>query len=599
MAQGATERAKGRKTCCPACGKRNCLRLECLERPRFFGGQLLTQNELNGLLDYIRAKNRLHNRLLHGWGTVCGLEVSCHACPGWVTIHPGYAIDPCGNDLVVCEPHDVNLVEAIKACIDRERRRDECGRPKKRKDPDEEEVWCVALRYDEQALRPVAPLRNEGAKPCRRCDAQGRCGCGCESCGKAKARCSCAPSRARTPIECEPTRIAEGYKVEVCRSDAHCPDRMDLLQGTLPARAIECMMTVVEVIRGSITSTLPDPDSARGAYELARSIRTAVLRLYQDDPLNVRCTIDDGLAALVLRPPANNETQAEWLADHARALGILMRYLIQYVIDCICQALLPPCPEQPEDDAVCLACVKLKGGEIEHICNLSCRKLAGSFASLGYWLPIGALIKPALCGLCCELDLFANLLPDEPKDDPASHLKYPDRQYQGARAVVGDLKSMPMRMDMMRTVGAHMAAPVLGRMMEPFFPETVSLRQPRVEGGIPMATEMGKSSTRVAEDLQARGMEVDRRALASLTIAERAALASSSRAMVAPDARVELVFDGSDRVVGWRARSVRDDLSEARDEIRRLRVEIDELKSPAPPPPGSGPDKDKSKKKRG
>src|SRR5690242_3026460 len=66
---------------CPVCGG-----LECLCRPRFFAGQLLTADDLNRLEGYILQKNKLHNRYLHGWGVVCGLEVDCHPCPGYVTV---------------------------------------------------------------------------------------------------------------------------------------------------------------------------------------------------------------------------------------------------------------------------------------------------------------------------------------------------------------------------------------------------------------------------------------------------------------------------------------------------------------------------------
>src|SRR5438105_2411390 len=85
-------------TCvCPVCGG-----LECLCRPRFFAGQLITENDLNLLIHYLREKNKLHNRYLHGWGVVCGLEVVCSPCDGKVTVREGYAIDPCGEDIIVC-----------------------------------------------------------------------------------------------------------------------------------------------------------------------------------------------------------------------------------------------------------------------------------------------------------------------------------------------------------------------------------------------------------------------------------------------------------------------------------------------------------------
>src|SRR5262245_14797564 len=88
---------------CPACGG-----LGCLCRPRFFAGQLLTEEDLNRLDHYIVEKNKLRNRYLHGWGVVCGLEVVCHPCEGYVTVRSGYALSPCGDDIVVCQDEQVN-----------------------------------------------------------------------------------------------------------------------------------------------------------------------------------------------------------------------------------------------------------------------------------------------------------------------------------------------------------------------------------------------------------------------------------------------------------------------------------------------------------
>src|ERR1044071_9745845 len=84
---------------CPDCGG-----LECLCRPRFFAGQLLTEQDLNRLDHYMVEKSKLHNRYLVGWGVVCGLEVLCDQCEERVRVTPGYALSPCGEDIVVCKP---------------------------------------------------------------------------------------------------------------------------------------------------------------------------------------------------------------------------------------------------------------------------------------------------------------------------------------------------------------------------------------------------------------------------------------------------------------------------------------------------------------
>jgi hypothetical protein len=102
-------------TDCP-CGcapcTQECCELECLIRPRFFCGQLLTDADLSALVDWSRAHFRLA-RQRHGWGVVCGLEVTCHSSnSAGVLIRPGYAIDCCGNAIVLCEPAKVDLAAA-------------------------------------------------------------------------------------------------------------------------------------------------------------------------------------------------------------------------------------------------------------------------------------------------------------------------------------------------------------------------------------------------------------------------------------------------------------------------------------------------------
>src|SRR2546427_4104106 len=67
-----------------------------LERLRYFPRQLLTADDMRAEQEYVREKRRRHNRLLHGWGVVCGLEVVLdpQAGPRAVSICPGYALGP-------------------------------------------------------------------------------------------------------------------------------------------------------------------------------------------------------------------------------------------------------------------------------------------------------------------------------------------------------------------------------------------------------------------------------------------------------------------------------------------------------------------------
>ena len=73
------------------------------ERPHFFTGKLLTAEDLSAEQNYQIGKRRLHNRLLHGWGLVSGLEVIT-SNGGEIRISAGVALDCLGNEIVVAAP---------------------------------------------------------------------------------------------------------------------------------------------------------------------------------------------------------------------------------------------------------------------------------------------------------------------------------------------------------------------------------------------------------------------------------------------------------------------------------------------------------------
>jgi hypothetical protein len=83
--------------------------LECgsiaVERNRFFTGKYMTARDFAGEQEYFLTHHRLHNRLLHGWGIVCGLAVTRHPSPDcadrWVVVRAGIGIDCCGRELVL------------------------------------------------------------------------------------------------------------------------------------------------------------------------------------------------------------------------------------------------------------------------------------------------------------------------------------------------------------------------------------------------------------------------------------------------------------------------------------------------------------------
>lgn len=85
---------------------RDCGGLPVVARPRFFPGQRLQDRDLEAIAGYARARLALRARFI-GSGVVCGMNVRAERTPRGdviLVVDPGYAIDACGNDIVLSEP---------------------------------------------------------------------------------------------------------------------------------------------------------------------------------------------------------------------------------------------------------------------------------------------------------------------------------------------------------------------------------------------------------------------------------------------------------------------------------------------------------------
>ncbi len=71
-----------------------------LQRVSYFFGQVLGEDDFKTEQNYFIEKHRLHNRHLHGWGVVNGLEVSVDK-GNVVHVSPGIAIDCAGNEILL------------------------------------------------------------------------------------------------------------------------------------------------------------------------------------------------------------------------------------------------------------------------------------------------------------------------------------------------------------------------------------------------------------------------------------------------------------------------------------------------------------------
>jgi len=89
-----------------------------LERNRYFTGKFMAARDFRDEQDYFLSRHRLHNRLLHGWGIVCGLTVDRHwderCADRQVIVKKGIAIDCCGRELVLTKDTVVEVWPAAE-----------------------------------------------------------------------------------------------------------------------------------------------------------------------------------------------------------------------------------------------------------------------------------------------------------------------------------------------------------------------------------------------------------------------------------------------------------------------------------------------------
>ncbi len=225
-----------------ASGFLHCTELEALVRPRYFTGQLLTADELNCEQAYIAAKQRLHNRFLHGTRgrIVTGLQIVLRENGQSVTVAAGYAIDYCGNDIVVPEAVTFDVSARIRAqanVLPYQRAIGTARNPAKITremvvQADNQRQYWLTLAYDEQETRPTNALRQQVMVAV---EVTKDCGC-----GKSGSRVSTArprvPSVSSTmgagsqnssPLVCEMTRISEGYAIDIVAASGEIIDLSD------------------------------------------------------------------------------------------------------------------------------------------------------------------------------------------------------------------------------------------------------------------------------------------------------------------------------------------------------------------------------------
>lgn len=397
----APTRSSGDSCICSACGG-----LQCLCRPRFFPGQLLTDEDLNRLESYFVEKNKLHNRYLHGYGVVCGLEVTCHPCDlKSVIVKPGYALSPCGNDIVVCQDSSVNICELLNQC--RPVSQPECDPAQPGPVdlcPDGESEWIVAICYDEKLSRGQTALRADvGTACCAKCAGSGASSCGCggsqsQNGNGSLSKVSCGSQNNKKPVTCEPTLICETYKVVVYKKRP-AEDRVGELN--------EKLVRTFKLFRDEMPVSPGKEATLRDRYQYAKAVRDGILNFASRlDCSNVKALKDDYEKKVLEQYEAYANQPEKYKTYIAGYVGSLAQSAAPLFRQVLCKALMPVCSPSVQRDCVPLAqiTVSRKNGEcrVTSICNGAARELVLTAPLIESWgAPVWQNMKGFLDELCC------------------------------------------------------------------------------------------------------------------------------------------------------------------------------------------------------
>lgn len=295
----------------------------------------------------------------------------------------------------------------------------------------------MTIRYEERETRASTVLRRPPSPSCScGCHTNGNgkdhggCGCGCggsratangtshyatyspSATATATAKASARQTSSLTMGACEPTRIQEGFRLDLCQGEEGlCRTPSEAIKDSLLWEIVECVSDLYEFGRRRVPKRSYQPLAgalfAREAtaspdelYEAYSHVRQGLYELGTRQP---RCNVAEKLDSIVLQPPPNEED-----ATYGRQAQVALQALVavgwQYVVDCVCQKLLPSCPPDPCDDRLTLACLTIVDGKIVSICNYGCRTYSGSWPTFNRWLslvPVLPLLGVLLEYVCC------------------------------------------------------------------------------------------------------------------------------------------------------------------------------------------------------
>jgi hypothetical protein len=116
---------------------------EHFERNNYFYGKQFTVRDLIQEQSYFNGKRHLVNRMVLGWGVVCGLDLMWDEKSRHFNVQTGMALDCCGREIIVCKPYSVAFDDYDNQCREAKGKQDyKCK-------------FMLCLEYDECCVEPV------------------------------------------------------------------------------------------------------------------------------------------------------------------------------------------------------------------------------------------------------------------------------------------------------------------------------------------------------------------------------------------------------------------------------------------------------------
>jgi hypothetical protein len=332
-----------------------CCRLTCFERPSYFCGQLLSDADLTLQENYFREKNKLYHRTIDGFGVVCGLRMRCEPnCNGRITISDGYAIDCCGNDMIVCEQRTFDVIGALrKKKWLLERRKEPCKDEEYDRGCITKQCFYIGICYSEEPADYVTPYNTD-----------------------------CSPA----PGPCQPTRVREGVRFEIYDKLPVRPDPLNEMEKRIErcfrifregqfSRGLEKIATRILNVLDCTPGNTPKPQDPDGqgpreregseAHCVFQECRALFLYELRTCPDQYNCGLEHEVCKL--RPPARDNNDEGPSPDEA--FKRLFELIQQHVFSCVLNELAFLCPDPPENCCVLIGSVEIENGRLSRVIN--------------------------------------------------------------------------------------------------------------------------------------------------------------------------------------------------------------------------------------